>query len=1040
MTKLIIHLSLLFTLLFVYVSGVFSQNTVFAGYDKSVAAGSIVQLNAIPIGDGVWDTVPNMNNNTTYSKICYANDTTLYAISTGNLILKSIDSGKTWTSKALNYAITSTGMAFYDNLNGVICGANSMILVTSDGGETWNKTFDGGSFKFTAVKYISKTTIIVTESANFLRSYNSGNTWTMGENPTNTKGVLDFTMDPKGNIFGYSFTKLFKVNNYIVDSLNTISSNIPLGLLSFNDNNSAIAVSKIGVLMHLHIMDHDFKNSMFNQIPIDSVYEEEPWLNGVILKKNGLKFSNLSAQKINFVSQTVGYIIGYYLNDGYVLKSEDGGFSWMIFKKFAGKRVYGISFNKGSIAVSGTNLLAIFKPETSVTDTYSWSPAYGLNNSNIQHPIATVTSPISYTVTRKSGNVTSTSTVNIDVESLKILSVGHNNLGCTGSIPLEHVHTNYNGPATLTYQWSPSTGLSSDAIANPIFTDSQVVPNFTGDTARFMLTVSIPNGETVQKEIKVTRKALKIYAGLGKSYICGVTSSGTKLGPVYTNYTGSQALDYRWFSMGLPSLANDPNPEVPVPTKNTTYTLEIRTPEGCFQKTTVTLTVVAPTINVGNDKTIECGSSTLADPLNTNMTNVGNLRYKWIPAVGLSNDTIASPVFSPKVTTTYTLTVSNSTGCSASDALTITVNPLTVNAGEDKSTVCNAPVQLAPLNITQNLKYKWTPATGLSNDTIASPYATIAKTTEYTLTVTNQSGCAATDKAKVFVTTLDKPAIDYVGVTSTNKNILFWTKPNNPNAVSYILYRESNETNSYTKIGELTNNTISSFIDTLSFPDVQSNKYKMSVVDQCGNESPLSDPHKTMHLSINQGLNGTWNLIWEQYLGFNVSTYNIYRGTNRTDIRQIGSLSGSNSQFSDFTAPAGYVYYQVEAVSAQQINAPSKIKSVVTNSDLTPKFTSRSNIATNKSGIDGVFELKDVSASMSIFPNPATQKFELKFNSNITENTYVKVIDIAGVSVKNIPLSTNQLIVDMSEFSNGVYFVFVQSNSFVAKQKLILEK
>jgi gliding motility-associated-like protein len=59
-------------------------------------------------------------------------------------------------------------------------------------------------------------------------------------------------------------------------------------------------------------------------------------------------------------------------------------------------------------------------------------------------------------------------------------------------------------------------------------------------------------------------------------------------------------------------------------------------------------------------------------PLNPVIGGTGN-QYQWSPTTGLSCANCPNPIAQPKVTTSYKLTVSNSGGCSASDAITITV-------------------------------------------------------------------------------------------------------------------------------------------------------------------------------------------------------------------------------------------------------------------------------------------------------------------------------------------------------------------------------
>ena len=47
--------------------------------------------------------------------------------------------------------------------------------------------------------------------------------------------------------------------------------------------------------------------------------------------------------------------------------------------------------------------------------------------------------------------------------------------------------------------------------------------------------------------------------------------------------------------------------------------------------------------------------------------------YSWMPTTGLDNASIANPTASPAVNTTYTVTVTDSKGCTDSDDVTVTV-------------------------------------------------------------------------------------------------------------------------------------------------------------------------------------------------------------------------------------------------------------------------------------------------------------------------------------------------------------------------------
>jgi gliding motility-associated-like protein len=100
---------------------------------------------------------------------------------------------------------------------------------------------------------------------------------------------------------------------------------------------------------------------------------------------------------------------------------------------------------------------------------------------------------------------------------------------------------------------------------------------------------------------------------------------------------------------------------------------------------------------------------------------------------------------------TYTYTGTN--GCVNSLSNFITVNPKpALNAGPDKFILEGGSTVLTPaLNSNVPVTYLWTPSTGLSSTTIASPTATPVTDITYTLTVTSDKGCIASDDVFVKV-------------------------------------------------------------------------------------------------------------------------------------------------------------------------------------------------------------------------------------------------------------------------------------------------
>jgi len=146
-----------------------------------------------------------------------------------------------------------------------------------------------------------------------------------------------------------------------------------------------------------------------------------------------------------------------------------------------------------------------------------------------------------------------------------------------------------------------------------------------------------------------------------------LASNDTTICPGGTvNLSSSGGTTYTWNPAATLSNANISNP-VATPTGTTTYVVTASN-GACDASEPVVVTVQIPQANAGNDVTICEGEST---PL----TASGGTTYAWAPAVGLSSTTIANPVASPSVTTTYTVTVTDALGCVATDVITITVNP-----------------------------------------------------------------------------------------------------------------------------------------------------------------------------------------------------------------------------------------------------------------------------------------------------------------------------------------------------------------------------
>jgi gliding motility-associated-like protein len=382
-------------------------------------------------------------------------------------------------------------------------------------------------------------------------------------------------------------------------------------------------------------------------------------------------------------------------------------------------------------------------------NTYSWSPSAGLSSTTIAQPIAspTVTTTYILTVTNSATGCQDTDEVTVTVGTSPVANAGPDRSDCDGNGVI------IGTPAIVgvTYSWSPTTGLSSTTVAQP--TANPAV------TTSYTVTVTNTASGCTSSDVVLVRVGTTPVANAGPDHtIC--SGSSVTIGTVAiagNSYSWSPVSGLNSSTVAQPSAG---------PTATTTYSVTVtQTSSGCQNSDAVVVTVnPLPVANAGPDKTMCNG-----DSVQIGSTAVAGNTYSWSPVIGLSSSTVAQPMAHPLITTTYTLTVTNTaTGCTGSDAVVVTVGAIVIaNAGPDQSSCNGNSVQIGTPAIPGNT-YSWSPAAGLSSTTVAQPMANPSATTSYTLTVTNTAtGCTNSD---VVVVTVGPTVVANAGSDQTSCN------------------------------------------------------------------------------------------------------------------------------------------------------------------------------------------------------------------------------------------------------------------------------
>jgi gliding motility-associated-like protein len=323
---------------------------------------------------------------------------------------------------------------------------------------------------------------------------------------------------------------------------------------------------------------------------------------------------------------------------------------------------------------SGCTPLTIqFQNQSATTTEYLWDFGNGNTSSTVFNPTQTYTTPSTYTVQLFSKDTASCATWDTVVHTITVYPGINADFGFS-SVPCSSLFTFYDSSATApaSWLWDFDDGGTS-TLQNPSH-------NFgAAGIYDIQLISSTVNGCKDTTTLQINYNGATTFISAPDTICLG---SSTQL-------LASGGFSYSWSPSSSLSSAGIPNP-VASPASTTTYTVTIGTlnslGDTCMQTQSTTVYVFDPTIYslsaTADLDTIPEGSSTVLHAITDS-----SLTVQWSPANSVSDPTSFNPTVTPEQTTTYTVSILDSTGCPR--RVTVTVYVVSMQCSTDNVFVPN---------------------------------------------------------------------------------------------------------------------------------------------------------------------------------------------------------------------------------------------------------------------------------------------------------------------------------------------------------------
>ena len=458
-----------------------------------------------------------------------------------------------------------------------------------------------------------------------------------------------------------------------------------------------------------------------------------------------------------------------------------------------------------------------------------------------------------------------------------------------------------------------------------------------------------------------------------------------------------------------------------------TYTHTLVSSSGCDSIQVLDLTInSSPTADAGSNTSICAGNSMV---LRGSPTGPSGATYLWDNASSLNDPTLANPVASPMVTTTYTVTVTNASACSQTDQITVTVNPLpTADAGADQSICYGSTAQIggSPTSTSPGAVFQWDNTATLNSATQANPIANPNVSTTYTVTVTDVNGCTAVDQ--MLLTTHPLLTVDAGSNASicAGSSIVLGGSPTGPLGATFT----------WDNAATLNNAAIANPMAT----PIVTTTYSVTVTDVNG----CTTVDQMMVVVVNPTIQTQRDTACGAYLwlqnnqiyttsGSYYDTLSSHLGCDSIIELQLvvdqvdTSVSRNDPMLTANQLGASYQWINCDSNRAIS-GATSRSYTVLTNGNYQVEVTYQSCVDTSSCYfvmVSSLAEENSTKTDWSIYPNPVKSILNLDLKNEELLGEQLLVYDMNGKVVFETKIESKMQQLDVSNQAKGVYFVRV---------------